>query len=80
MKTVTVKNIPDEVYELLQQSAEANRRSVNSEIIVCIERQVSSSRRNISGILQQARALRALTDAAPITQSEFDAAKAAGRP
>jgi hypothetical protein len=33
--TITLKNIPDEVYERLKASAEANRRSLNSEAIVC---------------------------------------------
>jgi hypothetical protein len=32
--TITVKNIPDELYDLLKQSAEANHHSINSEIIV----------------------------------------------
>lgn len=80
MATITVKNIPDDLYELLKRSAESNRRSINSEIIVCIERQVSSQRRDVEEILQRARALRGLTGAAPITQSQFDEAKQAGRP
>jgi len=42
MPTITVKNIPDELYERLKQLAKANRRSINSEIIVCIERSVRS--------------------------------------
>ncbi len=80
MKTVTVKNIPDEVYECLQRSADINRRSVNSEIIVCIERQVSSQRRDVDDIVQRARALRSLTSATPVTQNWFDEAKREGRP
>lgn len=35
--TLTLKNIPDEVYERLKASAETHRRSVNSEAIVCLE-------------------------------------------
>lgn len=38
MKTITVKNIPDNLYDRLRQSAEENHRSINSEIILCIER------------------------------------------
>ena len=33
--TLTLKNIPDDVYDRLKASAEANRRSMNSEAIVC---------------------------------------------
>ena len=40
MATITVKNIPDELYERLKCVAEINRRSINSEIIVCIENAV----------------------------------------
>lgn len=80
MATVTVKNIPDDLYELLRQSAQANRRSINSEIIVCIERQVSSHQRDVDDILRKARTLRALTHATPITQSQFEEAKVMGRP
>ena len=35
--TLTLKNIPDEVYQRLRASAEAHRRSLNSEAIVCLE-------------------------------------------
>jgi antitoxin FitA len=35
--TLTLKNIPDDVYERLKASAEAHRRSLNSEAIVCLE-------------------------------------------
>ncbi len=37
MATITVKKFPDELYDRLKQSAGANRRSINSEVIVCIE-------------------------------------------
>ena len=35
--TLTLKNIPDEVYQRLKASAESHRRSLNSEAIVCLE-------------------------------------------
>ena len=35
--TLTLKNIPDEVYERLKASAETHRRSLNSEAIVCLK-------------------------------------------
>ena len=35
--TLTLKNIPDELYERLKSAAELNRRSLNSEAIVCLE-------------------------------------------
>lgn len=44
MPSITVKNIPEDLYDLLKQRAEANRRSINSEIIVCIEQAIHSQR------------------------------------
>lgn len=35
--TITLKGIPDDVYEQLRVSAAANRRSLNSEAIACLE-------------------------------------------
>ena len=35
--TLTLKNIPDDVYTRLKLSAELHRRSLNSEAIVCLE-------------------------------------------
>jgi antitoxin FitA len=35
--SITVKNIPDDLYQRLKLRAAANHRSINSEIIVCIE-------------------------------------------
>lgn len=35
--TITLKNIPDELYDRLKASAKAHRRSINNEAIVCLE-------------------------------------------
>jgi len=40
--TLTLKNIPKEVHALLKNSAEKNRRSLNSEILARLEREVSA--------------------------------------
>ena len=80
MATVTVKNIPDELYERLKSVAETNRRSINSEIIMCIENAVSSRRINLNEFLENARQLRQLTEGHPVGDEEFNQAKAEGRP
>jgi len=79
MATVTVKNIPDELYERLKTVAEINRRSINSEIIVCIENAVTSRRINPDEVLENARRLRQLTAGRRIGDEEFNQAKAEGR-
>ena len=35
--SLTLKNVPDEVYAQLKAAAELHRRSLNSEAIVCLE-------------------------------------------
>ena len=80
MATITIKNIPDELYARLRESAEMNRRSINSEVIVCIERGVASRRVDPEAFLERARQLREWTAAYPIDDAGLQAAKNEGRP
>jgi plasmid stability protein len=79
MPTITVKNIPADIYEKLKKSAETSRRSINSEIIACIERSVRSQPINPDLLLANARKLRSKTSSHSITDEEFNQAKTAGR-
>ena len=79
MPAITVKNIPADVYELLKQSAAANRRSINSEIITYIERGVRGRKINAEDLLTRARELRHKTRRHPMTDAAFRTAKLAGR-
>jgi len=80
MITFTVKNIPSSLYEKLKKSAELNRRSINSEIIVCIEKSVQSQVLDTNRILTNAQRLRSLTQAVPITDDELIKTIEDGRP
>lgn len=80
MPTITVKNIPDDLYVSLKRSAQANRRSLNSEIIVCIERALRVRKIEVEAVLERARRLREKTSGYVIGDEEFTAAKVAGRP
>jgi plasmid stability protein len=42
--TITLKNIPDDIYGSLKSSAEAHHRSLNSEVIACLERVLRPSK------------------------------------
>ena len=52
MRAITVKNIPDNLYQRLKQSATENRRSINSEILVCIDEpcKVRSTRASMTSL------------------------------
>jgi antitoxin FitA len=79
MPTITVKNIPLDIYEKLKQSAAISHRSINSEIIACIERAVRSQPVNPDLFLANARTLREKTASYRITDVEFNQAKSTGR-
>lgn len=80
MPNITVKNIPLELYEQLKASAAANRRSINSEILVCIEKAIGSARLEPETHLRRARILRELTSDYVISDEELADAKNEGRP
>ena len=80
MPTITLKNIPPDLYDLLKQSAAANRRSINSEILTCIEQAVRGRKFNPEALLDRARHLRQKTKDHPLTENELRTAKQMGRP
>jgi len=80
MATITIKNIPDDVYEALKERAAANRRSINSEVIMIIERAFRSYRPSPEEIQEEARRLRELTAHYHLTNEELNEWKNEGRP
>lgn len=77
--TLTLKNIPDDVYERLRAAAEMHRRSLNSEAIVCLETVLMPTRVSPSERLARARQLRAGLSA-KFRAHDIDALKKQGRP
>jgi plasmid stability protein len=78
--SLTLKNVPDEVYERLRQSAAAHRRSINSEAIVCLESVLLPGRVAASERLARARALRATLPKVRFRAQDIDTYKREGRP
>lgn len=76
---LTLKNVPDEVYERLKASALAHRRSLNSEAIVCLETMLVARRVSVSERLTRARALRAALPGGKFRADDIDAFKREGR-
>ena len=77
--TLTLKNIPDNVYENLKASAQMHRRSLNSEAIVCLESVLLPKRVTASERLMRARQLRATLRPEAFAASDIDAYKRVGR-
>lgn len=80
MASITIKEIPDDVYAALKQRAKQNRRSINSEVIYLIEQTVRSQRIDANSTIAAAREVRALTADSPISIDEIMEAIDEGRP
>lgn len=76
--TLTLKNIPDDVYARLRAAAERHRRSLNSEAIVCLETVLVPHQIAPSERLLRARQLRAGLEA-KFSAADIDALKRKGR-
>ena len=80
MATLTLKNIPDNLYNQLKEAARLHRRSINSEIIYCVERTISPHEIIVAEHLAMAKQLRAKTANYLLTDEDINKAKSEGRP
>ena len=78
--TITLKNIPDEVYLRLKAAAVSHRRSLNSEAIVCLEAVLLPGRTTAEEVIARARAIRESLPKGKFTAKDIDAYKREGRP
>ena len=53
MVNISLRDVPDEVYQQLEQMAERERRSVNQQILVLLERSLSLHQRPSAEVWQQ---------------------------
>ena len=78
--TLTLKNIPDTVYDRLKAAAGQNRRSLNGEAIVRLESSLASPTTSMDLKLERIRALRESLAPTMFSASDIDAFKREGRP
>ena len=77
--TLTLKNIPDEIYVRLKTAAALHRRSLNSEAIVCLETALAPGSIAPGERLARARALRAGLKPDAFSAGDIDRMKREGR-
>ncbi len=81
MPALTIKGLPDEVYRRLKVNAARHRRSLNSEVITCLERSLAFPERRpeetIAALQRFHRTLRAVPK---LTDAFLRRAKGTGRP
>ena len=80
MPAITLKNIPDSLYAQLKVAASAHRRSLNSEILYCVERTLGTHKINVSEHIDIAKKLRAKTAQHNLTDQDLNDYKNEGRP
>lgn len=80
MPALTIKNIPDDLYIALKQTAEGNHRSINSEVIVRLKQLLLPQPVNIEEKLADIRKLRASVIPDKVSADDIDAAINDGRP
>ncbi len=80
MPAITLKNIPDSLYVQLKRAANAHHRSLNSEILYCIERALGAHKINTAEHIEMARKLRAKTKQHKLTDQDLVEYKNEGRP
>lgn len=79
MPNITLKNIPEPLYEKIKQAAQLHRRSLNSEILYCVERTLTTHKIDVEEHIKLARQLRAETAHHILTDEQLDSAKEQGR-
>jgi len=80
MATLTIKNLPDEIYAALSKTAKRNRRSINSEAIVQLENSMRERSIDVEKTLERVRKLRAKYPNVWLTDEDLNFAKNEGRP
>lgn len=78
--TLTLKNIPDALYGRLKQAADAHRRSLNSEVIVCLEAMLLPQKAPVEERLARARQLRQALPTGAFTAADIAQLREEGRP
>ncbi len=59
MPNLTIKNLPDDIYRRLKDTAEANHRSLNGQVIAFLEQALLQTRPPVQEQLRRIRKLRA---------------------
>ncbi|WP_425609092.1 FitA-like ribbon-helix-helix domain-containing protein [Synoicihabitans lomoniglobus] len=81
MKTITIRDVPEDLLAGLKQTAKRSRRSLNQQVLVCLEEawvgKGGGVMGNVEAELAEIRLLRG--NSKPMTAAEIDAAKRGGR-
>ena len=71
MPALTIKNIPDTIYQQLKVAAELHRRSVNSEVLIYLEHALLATKTSPAERLSRIEQLRAAIKPNSITPDDI---------
>ncbi len=80
MPAITVKNIPAPLYAQLKTAAKIHRRSLNNEIIACLERELLPTPVSPHERIRRAQQIRTQIRPGTVDAQEIAQAIQAGRP
>ncbi len=69
---LTIKNIPEHIYERIKSQARANHRSINGEVLSILEQAVSLPPIEVQATLERARRVREFTAQYSVTADEIE--------
>ena len=78
--SITLKNVPDDLYDCLKRSADFNQRSINGEAIACLARALTPTGGATPERLARARQIRERLDPARFAKLDVRSAIRRGRP
>jgi hypothetical protein len=79
MPALTLKNIPADLYESLKTSARYNHRSLNSEVLHCLDVVLRSNKIEVDEFISEVRNFRKNITAPLLTDEFLKSAKEMGR-
>lgn len=80
MPSLTLKAIPEQLIDELRRSAARHRRSLNSEVLIRLERSLHGGAVDTAAVLTRVRELRSRRSLPPLTDELIASARADGRP
>lgn len=78
MNSITVRNIPDSLHKKLKKRSRLFRRSLNSEIIKCLEEALMPNKNEIEQLLERSNTIRSKLSFT-ILNEDINTAKSSGR-
>lgn len=79
MATLSIKNIPDKIVKRLKRQAALHRRSLNHEVIACLEALTQSMSVDPEALLTRVRAVRRAPERIRVGDKMLAQLKAVGR-